>query len=363
MKVLYVACNPDSAETLTIGSEIRELEQVFRNAQGEPVRFVAYPEMPVEELPIEIAAHRPDVLHISAHGRDGKALVLANANGKEISLDERMLKAFLNFESPPRLIYLNACDSDAIAKALTKIIPMAIGTTAPISNRTARAAARLFYSRLLDGCSVRTAFSASESTIAALQEKGATSRLYTMPGIKPEEERLHHVPRIIARFKEEPTNEQKSFLIETAIFGCPVHVSQVVIFNDGTAPAKESQGSEEEHTSDPRNPYRLAQSLCRVLQGRPVRGTLWCEEAEYVLGDHQLFACGVTGGKEIFAVSSTICDALEYFYRFLTTKEASASITSAISFLRVMDGSGIGGMKPSPPNKTKKKQQHTKKRS
>jgi hypothetical protein len=101
--------------------------------------------------------HRPDILHIAAHSAD-KKLYLANYENETVQLDADMLLTFLSDVSPPRLIYLNACNSQEIAKDLIRVVPMAIGSTAPISVKAGRATAVSFYERVLDGSSVGKAF-------------------------------------------------------------------------------------------------------------------------------------------------------------------------------------------------------------
>src|SRR5688572_11110173 len=148
MKIMYVACNPRDSDELMLEYELSDLQDRFAAASGEPVTVVALPRLPFERLPIELARHQPDILHISAHG-EGDNLALANADGDLVALSAEALLAFLMIERSPELVYLNACNSEAIADSLSKHVKFAVGTTAPITNRTARAAAVVFYDAIL----------------------------------------------------------------------------------------------------------------------------------------------------------------------------------------------------------------------
>src|SRR5690242_1267641 len=233
MKAMYVACNPKGAADLTVEREITELQRQFLRATGEPVDFIGFPGLPIEELPLEIGKHQPDILHISAHG-DREELALANTDGRPVKITGPMLASFVDIDRPPSLVYLNACNSEAIARAVVQVAPMAIGTTAPISNRTARASALLFYDRLLNGSTVQKAFEAARSTLEALQDVKASSMLHCRKGIDANKERLHQIPRIIAHFTDDryKPDSDGDFDIELGVAGCPANTSQVVFFTD-----------------------------------------------------------------------------------------------------------------------------------
>lgn len=340
MKVLYVACNPAGAGNLMLENEITELQSLFRSVPGEPVEFVLYPRKPVEELPLAIQREKPDVLHISAHG-DSERLQLANADEMSVAITGKMLKAFLNTTPPPRLVYLNACRSRDIACELVDLVPMAIGTSAPISNRSARAAAVLFYSRLLEGASVHTAYEGAKASIEALQRAEATAEIFHGEEVDPKAEYLHQALCVIARFKDgDDTPSRDGFFdVELGVTGCPANTAQVVVFTDDRSFIELEEGD------DIKDEAFLAGELCRVALETPVRSTIWMADELTIFGDYRIFAACVTAAGKVFTATSTLCESIEAFHRlreqFGGIRGIPQTTQTAMRRLRSMDGSGF----------------------
>lgn len=338
MKIMYIASNPDESGELTLEREITELQRRFVNTAGDRVEFLTFPKLHIEELPMEVSRHRPDVLHISAHADDAQ-LTLANAAGDAVPLTGDVLRAYLDIERPPRLVYLNACNSHAIAEQLIALVPMAIGTTALISNRTARASALLFYDRILSGATVQNAFEAGRAAIQALQQLSASSKLYSRPDVSPKLERLHQLPQLVARFAENKfaPDRDDHFDVEVGVFGCPGNTSQVVFFTDDLSFV------DEDEIEDSEDEYELASQLCRVARISPVRNIVWSQSSELTFGDYRICATGVTSSGEMFATSSMLCDAIEAYYRHAAHPGESGGVPDAarkaIAQLRSLDGS------------------------
>jgi hypothetical protein len=298
MNVLYVASRGATETSLMLEREITEIQTRALTSSPDVPRFTFLPDLPLEELPMALSRERPDVLHISAHG-ERDALTLAATDRDPIPLSGALIRTLLSPDKPPRLVYLSACNSSDIAKELTTVVPMAIGTTAPISNRAARAGAVLFYNRLIQGSSVRKAHEAASSLIEAMDGGNTTSVLHAQDGIEPDHERLHHVPRIAARFtrKEVKVDEDGQYQFYVGVAGCRPDTTQIVIFTDDAS-----------YITNERD---LEIDLCLVLRGTPVRGALWSDQEWGADGDMRLFAAGVTAGGDTFALSSSLCQALE----------------------------------------------------
>ncbi|OKO83553.1 hypothetical protein AC628_01705 [Bradyrhizobium sp. NAS96.2] len=311
--------------TLNLEREVTELQRRFAEAPGDPVSFTFLPGLPAEDLPAELAKHRPDILHISAHG-SAEQLSLSNEVGKKVALSADALIAFLPPGAPPRLIYLNACDSKTIAQQLTRSVGMAIGTTAPITNRAARGGAVAFYERLLSGSSVGEAFRVVKYMVETLQDQQSSSEIHARAGVNPDNEVLHRVPRLIADFLEgDPSSKRGEFSISFGMMGCPANTMQVIFFTD-----------DERFVDEKAN---LEGDLCIVARRTPVRGVMWADQSKAwsVVGDFRIFAVGATTDGRTFSVASTLCEAIETRYIWGPDKCVPPDVAAAIVELRNED--------------------------
>lgn len=326
MKVLYVASNPIDASNLNLEREITAFRRNAVANSGEAVDFIFLPNLPFEDLPAELSKNKPDILHISAHGMN-EGLSLAHEDRERVLLTAEMLCAFLDIDPAPKLVYLNSCDSKALAKQLTQRVPMAIGFDAPITNRAARQAALTFYIRLLEGQSIKRAYEASRMIMKGLDQNSVSSQLFSQDGVDPARWVLHVPTRIVARFWEDKTRPSgKNYLVEIGLSGCPRNTSQVVFFTD----------DDEYINSDD----ALEDDLCSVVRTTPERGDIWIEYEWKTYGNLRLFACGVTAGGDHFSASNDLCSALESYY--VETRGVSkigdlpAFLQNAITSLRNM---------------------------
>lgn len=347
MRVLYIASNPDKEGDLLLEKEVTDLQRRLSVGSGISVSFKFLPALPVEEISAEILKFRPTLLHLAAHG-DEKELKLANAAKKAVKVTGDLLAALLDVGAPPTLVYLNACNSANVAKAVTSIVPLAIGTTASITNRAARASALVFYERLLSGGTVAQAFRTSNALLTALSQGLASSILCESGTLDPKHTTLLEVPEILARFARRDSgkssgklnlqpNSDGDYEFEFGLIGCPPDTTQVVFFTDDDSFILEEEPDDEYHES-----WR-AGWLARVVKGPPVRGTIWSEEPEEAAGDFRIGVAGMTGDNRSFCVSSTICDALDSYLRKgwygALTKKERLLVEGTIRKMRADDGS------------------------
>ena len=233
---------------------------------------------------------------------------------------------------------------------MAKTVPIAIGTTAPVSNRAGQASALIFYDRLLSGASVQKAFEAARATIETLQAANASASIECRDDVDPRREVLYLNPTIVARFAESKftPNSNGDYEIEYGLFGCSPDTFQVIFFTDDESFIDEED--DEECENEMGNEQLLASQLCRVVRGIPVRNTVWSEESEWVYGDYGVFATAVTGAGKVLAVGSTLCSALEAYYRRFGERGGKATLPAeaveALQTLRSLDGSLGPGWKP-----------------
>lgn len=338
MKVLFVAGSSTAGDNLALEREITELQRRALQNSGTHAQFYFLPAVSFEDLPLELSRHMPDVLHISAHGENG-TLRMYNAANTPISVDSDMLAEFLRYDRPPSLVYMNACNSNVVAKALVDsgVVAMAVGTTAPVTNRTARAAAVLFYDRLLMGSTIKDACSAGAKVMEGLQDKQVSSQLYFRANLDTGTHRLMSVPRLVAR----PSNNEFAFDkngridIELQLIGAPPETSQVVFFTDDKSFITTDIDDDESDAEF------LARELCQVVRSASIRGHIVAPLSWPTDEDFRVYACITTANGKAFSVASTVCNALADYGKYVNptvrTVEQTAALSAVIGRLKNPD--------------------------
>lgn len=337
MKVLYLASKTSAVESLTLEVEITGVQRRLRVDAAEPAQFIFLPDVKLEEVPLEVTRHKPDILHISVHGeRDG--LYFAGADERLLQLTADQLAAFLPRDHPPQLVFLNACKSHLIAERLAELGLTAIGTEAPITNRASVAAAALLYDRLLSGEPITTAFEAVKALVEALEE--GRTRL-VLHGQKPDAEHrpLVNTPRLAAKLTDQGQylrGRSARFLL--GYVGCPQSTHQVCFFTDDPSFLIHR---EDEDGPDPTND--LAEIVRDVVRG----GEIWTEETWTIDGDCRVAACGITSAGATFSASGLVSDLLEtYAASVPAPPEYAKAVAEVITHLRKNVGAGLADWIP-----------------
>jgi hypothetical protein len=216
------------------------------------------------------------------------------------------IAAFVPQEQKPRLIYLNACNSEPVAKQLAKQVPFAIGSTLPLANDQAIHGALSFYWRVLLGGTVLEAFQAARGMIGLLSGQRAEVILHEQQENAASRVRLLPKPRILAAINGGiPKAGKRFFEVTFGADGVPAETSQIVFFTD------------DEDVIDAGAGNAITAELCAVARGRPNRaGALWCDQLESwdISGDFRLFAIGITSRGTKWTASSSLCEALEAWH-------------------------------------------------
>jgi len=291
MKVLFVASNSqenDPLASLNLIKEMTELQKRFLSMGYTDFAFL--PDLSLEDLPNAVRDRRPDVLHLAAHGNN-QFLSFTNTTGRAFRIDADMLRALLQ-NQPPKLVYLNSCDSHAIAEALvaTGAARVAIGTSATISNQAARAAAVTFYENIMAGRSVKVAFEQCDQMLRAMNDGTVRAQVFAAPTVTLASEILRPVVRLVASFKG--ANPRRSangqYTLTLGVRGCPVGTTQVTFVSDNVA---------------------------ITARASPAAGQLWATQHLWVAdADHRLLALGLKDPEGSFLVSGMLCEALESHY-------------------------------------------------
>jgi CHAT domain len=292
MKILFVASNSEENDPLASLNLIREVTELqARYLKLGNVDFAFMPDLPLEGLPSTIREHRPDVLHIAAHGND-KNLSFSNSSGKAVAVDADVLRAILQNQSL-KLVYLNSCDSHGIAESLvaSKTARVAIGTSATISNHAARTAAVTFYENILAGRSVYDAFEQCDSMLKALNGGAVRAKVFAVPGLNLNEEILRPTAQLVAQFipRGTPKRSRDGFYsLMLGVRGCPIGTAQVTFVSD---------------------------NVTVTQRASPIAGAFWATEHIWLADEeHRVLALGLKDTQGSFLVSGTICEAIERYF-------------------------------------------------
>ena len=159
-RILFLAANPQDTEKLRLNSEIREIEQALKLSNNrEQFEFIPKVAVKIKDLQREIRQSKASIIHFSGHGAGDRGLILENDEGKQDPVNNRAIAdLFELFEDRVECVVLNACNSEAQAKAISKHINYVIYTKKRIKDEAAIAFSIGFYEALGDGESFERAF-------------------------------------------------------------------------------------------------------------------------------------------------------------------------------------------------------------
>jgi hypothetical protein len=111
--------------------------------------------------------YRPHIVHFSGHGHKTRKIILGGAAGRAKTVDKRGLAGvFALYKHHVRLVVLNACFTDTVARSVAQTVDYAIGADKGIGDTAAVAFAAAFYRALGFGKSVRDAFASAQAELA-----------------------------------------------------------------------------------------------------------------------------------------------------------------------------------------------------
>lgn len=258
MKLLFVGSNPDEAGELKLEPEVREIREVLGTVYPDEVTAEFREHVAHQDWPNLLHRVKPDCLHISAHGEQD-SIMISDYEGQPVPLAAETLGAYTS-SGPPRLVFLNACDSAKIARGITKYVDLAIGCSTPIANYMARHGAVIFYQYLLAGESVQSAFNVCRAHLRAASANQYNMELHARAGVNPSYIRLHPRLELLAKFGGRSPGG--GFDIVFGARGCPASTEQVVFFTSDAYSFADADAP-------------LEQQLCKVSRNKPVSGVIW----------------------------------------------------------------------------------------
>jgi CHAT domain len=186
VRILFLAANPKDSSKLRLDEEIREIHAKIRAAEFRDA-FDLVSRWAVRPLDLlqTFNEAQPHIVHFSGHGSRKAELVLEDDDGNAKSISEAALVSlFKNVKDNIRLVLLNACHSEAQARAISHQVECTVGMNVAIGDEAAIVFASMFYGALAFGRSVGQAFEQGRTALmlqGILEEN--TPVLLARPGI------------------------------------------------------------------------------------------------------------------------------------------------------------------------------------
>ncbi|OKJ00076.1 hypothetical protein AMK18_15475 [Streptomyces sp. CB01249] len=185
---LVLAASPEAGRAPALHEEHRDVQRSVTHARfGHLLRLDVLPAARAEDLVQYLAATVPHTLHFAGRGTpDGGPRFVTDDGGEApVSLDG--LRDCVADAAPLglRLVVLNACWTEPLAKEMAGLVPVAIGWEGQVPDAHACAYARVFYRNLAEGDSVLSAHATACKLLALI---GCTELpvLHSTPGHLPE---------------------------------------------------------------------------------------------------------------------------------------------------------------------------------
>ncbi|MFD8812747.1 hypothetical protein ACFV23_15000 [Streptomyces sp. NPDC059627] len=185
---LVLAAAPALLNAPSVMEEHRDIQQsITYSRYGHTIRLDALPAARSDDLAQYLATTAPDVLHFAGRGTpDGGPRFVTDDGGEApAAVDGLHACVTAAVARGLRLLVLNACWTDHLAKELSSIVPAAVGWQAEVADTHARDYARSLHRNLSAGESVAKAH-ATGCLMLGLAGCAGLPQLHTMPGQLPE---------------------------------------------------------------------------------------------------------------------------------------------------------------------------------
>lgn len=156
--MMFVSANPVNEARIQVSREVAAIIESIERF-NERFKLIQIQAASFDRLRAALIRHRPHVLHISCHGRPDGTLILEDITGNAEPIPKQFLLRLLQVERGRlQLVFLNADNSQVIAREIPPTIGLAIGCSAATKDRDAINFAVAFYEGLAFGRSVEQSF-------------------------------------------------------------------------------------------------------------------------------------------------------------------------------------------------------------
>lgn len=169
--VLFLSANPVSTKRLSVGVEMREIQESFNQSRGRDTFALKRVEAAtLTSLRRALLEENPHILHFSGHASERGRIMLHDEQDGHVEVPEIALGMFLatlkEFGLPLECVVLNACYSDKLGEEIAKSVDYVVGMRDKVSDRSAIGFSTSFYETLASGRSYRAAFKLAKTNLA-----------------------------------------------------------------------------------------------------------------------------------------------------------------------------------------------------
>ena len=217
-RLLFLSANPRTSGQIQVDVEARE---VLKKIQEGPYRndfeLQVHPATQPTDIQRLLLQYRPHIVHFCGHGHKTKRLILSGGPGRGKTVDKYGLaRVFALYKHHVRLVVLNACFTDALARSITQTVDYAVGAGKGIGDTAGVAFAGAFYRALGFGKSIRDAFASARAELVLTKMPRARGiELFVRNGL----DKSDHFPRTHdtgVRFnRPEHTSDRRVTIFET----------------------------------------------------------------------------------------------------------------------------------------------------
>lgn len=193
-KILFVASNPNKVQPLNVGREYKAVKDALDNSALKKnylleEALAAHP----DELLLLLKRHRPAIVHISMHHSSETGLFFEDEAGYTYPISGELLSSLFELvnvrESIVECVVISACNSDGVAKLVSKYVRHVIGMQDKIPEIASLAFAKGFYQLYFEEGNVEDAFKAGKLRVKAEATRishDSKIPLWEMPVLFPE---------------------------------------------------------------------------------------------------------------------------------------------------------------------------------
>jgi len=167
IRILFLSANPSTTSWISVDEEARQIsERIQEGPHRNKFELHKHTAIQPADLQKFLLRYRPHIVHFSGHGHKTKRIILGGSGSRGKTIDQHGLtQVFALYKRSLRLVVLNACFTDSMARSITEAVDYSVGTGKAIGDKAGVVFAGAFYRALAFGTSVREAFASAKAEL------------------------------------------------------------------------------------------------------------------------------------------------------------------------------------------------------